>query len=292
MTLPTFVEVFPQIDVPADQSDPNYLHASVLQGTTVGSYNLGCLFGAIITIWLGDYLGRRKTIFVGSSIMIIGAILQCSAFGIGQLIAGRVITGLGNGMNTSTVPTWQSETSQAHKRGKMVMVEGAMITGGVAFSYWLDFGFYYTETTHGALAWRFPLGFQIFFAAFMVLFIMQLPESPRWLVLKGKDKEALAVMAALRDVPEEDEVVQAEFKEVKEAVGIAKQFGFKDLFVMGKQRVVHRVALGYFNQVFQQICGRRSFCPTVKDPRTESTNRNQSYHVLCGNDLPTYWSFR
>lgn len=54
--------------------------------------------------------------------MIIGAILQTSAFELGQLIAGRVITGLGNGMNTSTVPMWQSETSKPHARGKMVMV--------------------------------------------------------------------------------------------------------------------------------------------------------------------------
>lgn len=62
-------------------------------------------------------------------------------------------------------------------------------------------------------------------------------------------------MAALRDCPTDDKVVQAEFAEVKQTVGMAKQFGFKDLFVMGKQRVFHRVALGYFNQVFQQICG-------------------------------------
>lgn len=59
-------------------------------------------------IWIGNYLGRRKTIFVGSIIMVIGASLQACAYSLPHLIVGRIITGVGNGMNTSTVPTWQS----------------------------------------------------------------------------------------------------------------------------------------------------------------------------------------
>ena len=72
--------------------------------------------------------------------MTIGAILQCTAFSLPHFIVGRIITGIGNGMNTSTVPTWQSETSKAHRRGQLVMVEGALITGGIMISYWIDFG--------------------------------------------------------------------------------------------------------------------------------------------------------
>ena len=67
-------------------------------GITVGGYTLGCFFGAVATIWLGNLLGRRKTIFVGSSIMVVGAAIQCSSFSLGQLIAARLITGFGNGM--------------------------------------------------------------------------------------------------------------------------------------------------------------------------------------------------
>jgi MFS family permease len=63
----------------------------------VGAYTLGCFFGAVATIWLGNMLGRKRTIFIGSVIMIVGAILQTAAFGLPQLIVGRVITGFGNG---------------------------------------------------------------------------------------------------------------------------------------------------------------------------------------------------
>lgn len=92
---------------------------------------MGCFFGAVATIWLGNMLGRKKTIIVGSTIMVIGAALQCSSFQLGQLIASRLITGFGNGMNTSTVPTWQAETSKSHRRGQMVMIEGSLIVFGV-----------------------------------------------------------------------------------------------------------------------------------------------------------------
>ena len=62
----------------------------------------GCFLGAIMTIWLGDLLGRRRTIFLGSAIMVVGATLQTSAFSLPHLIVGRIVTGIGNGMNTST----------------------------------------------------------------------------------------------------------------------------------------------------------------------------------------------
>ena len=77
-------------------------------------------------------------IFLGSSIMIVGATLQCTSFHLAQLIIGRIITGIGNGVNTSTVPAWQAETSKSHKRGQMVMIEGAMISGGICLSCWID----------------------------------------------------------------------------------------------------------------------------------------------------------
>lgn len=93
---------------------------------------------------------------------------------------------IGNGLNTSTVPTWQSECSKSHRRGQLVMVEGALITGGICFSYWLDFGFSFLDPN--SIAWRFPIGFQIVFAVVILLFVLELPESPRWLVLKGKEE--------------------------------------------------------------------------------------------------------
>jgi MFS family permease len=112
LTLNSFVTTFPQIDTtkageiglsPAEAST-----RSTVQGITTASYNLGCFFGAIFCIWIGNYLGRRKTIFTGSLIMVIGATLQSCAYSLPHLIVGRIVTGIGNGLNTSTVRKYSS----------------------------------------------------------------------------------------------------------------------------------------------------------------------------------------
>lgn len=60
-------------------------------------------------------------------------------------MVARVITGVGNGLNTSTVPTWQSEISKAHQRGRLVMIEGMLITAGIMLSYWINYGEWHCE---------------------------------------------------------------------------------------------------------------------------------------------------
>ncbi|WPH00781.1 general substrate transporter [Acrodontium crateriforme] len=255
LTLNSFLKYFPQINTAPDPmpADFNASHAANLQGITVGGYTLGCFFGAAATIWLGNMLGRKRTIFVGSCIMIVGAAIQCSSYSLGQLIASRLLTGFGNGMNTSTVPTWQSETSKPHRRGQMVMIEGLLIVFGVMISYWIDLGFSFLEPS--TIAWRFPIAFQIVLALFIVCTIPGLPESPRWLVYKGKYEKALEVLSALNDLPETDPRVQDEFKAMCDTVAEEASGSFRDCFKTNKNRNLHRTILGYVNQMFQQISG-------------------------------------
>lgn len=259
LTLASFVKTFPEIDTTTATETAQHLnasqktHRSTIQGISVAAYNVGCFFGAIATIFIGDRLGRRKTIFLGSSIMVVGAALQCSSFSLGQFISGRLVTGFGNGLNTSTVPTWQSECSRSHRRGQLVMIEGAMITGGICISYWLDFGFSFLDPN--TVAWRFPIGFQIFFALLILLFVLELPESPRWLILKGQEDEAMSVLSAFSDLPADDPYVHGEFSAIKDTVVEMSQGGFRALFTMGEDRHLHRTILAYVNQVFQQISG-------------------------------------
>lgn len=109
MDLPSFVKYFPSIDtLPSATSELSPSTRSTYQGIAVASYNLGCFCGAVFTIFVGNTLGRKRTIFYGSIIMTIGALLQCTSYDLPQWIVGRLVTGWGNGMNTSTVPMWQS----------------------------------------------------------------------------------------------------------------------------------------------------------------------------------------
>lgn len=99
LTLDSFVKYFPEIntlDSYTEHWSPSAKsNQSTRQGITVAAYNLGCFAGSIPTIWIGNILGRRKAIFLGSFIMCIGAILQCTSYGLAQLVIGRLITGFG-----------------------------------------------------------------------------------------------------------------------------------------------------------------------------------------------------
>ncbi len=234
LTMHQFLEAFPDMNSEDKTIDAmGQSKRASTQGIAVAAYNLGCFIGAVTTIFISNPLGRRRMIILGTSIMVIGAILQASATTLPHFILGRIITGLGNGGNTSTVPTWQSETSHAHKRGKLVMIEGALITGGIMVSYWIDLGFSFVESS---VSWRFPLAFQVLFCLFILAFIWNLPESPRWLILKGEEDEAKEVLAALSDTTVDDKIVTNEFTAIKETVLEMSKGSFADLFTMDKER--------------------------------------------------------
>ncbi|KAL4749996.1 hypothetical protein BDW72DRAFT_122587 [Aspergillus terricola var. indicus] len=257
LTLQSFIKYFPTI-----ATNGSYYESldgaakstqSTRQGIVVAAYNLGCFAGSIPTIWIGNWLGRRKTIFLGSFIMVIGALLQCTSYHLPQFIIGRLVTGFGNGMNTSTVPTWQSECCKANKRGQLVMIEGAMITCGITISYWIDYGLLFADPNE--VAWRFPLAFQIFFALVILSFVMFLPESPRWLVLKGREDEAREVLGALVGDGTDSNFIQTEFVAIKATVLEMASGSFRDMFTFTEDRHFHRTVLAYVNQMFQQISG-------------------------------------
>lgn len=94
-----FTQQFPEIDT----TNANAKGSSSLQGTVVAIYEIGCFFGAIIAFVFGERLGRRWTIILGCITLIVGAAIQSAAYGIPQLITGRIVAGLGNGMNTATI---------------------------------------------------------------------------------------------------------------------------------------------------------------------------------------------
>ena len=132
-------------------------------------------------------LGRRRMIWLAMAFIIVGATLQTSAYTLAHLIVGRIITGFGTGIDSSTVPMYQSELSKKEWRGRLVSWEIWFIGVGIVSAYWIDFGFSYVDS---AAAWRTPIAIQLIFAVIVVLIVWGLPESPRWLVRIAADQKS------------------------------------------------------------------------------------------------------
>lgn len=99
--------------------------------TSLRYEGLGSLIGCIINFFIGDMLGRRKMIWLAMGLIVIGATLQTSAFTLAHLITGRIITGFGTGIDSSTVPMYQSELSRKEWRGRIVSWEIWFIGVGI-----------------------------------------------------------------------------------------------------------------------------------------------------------------
>ncbi|KAJ5851787.1 sugar transporter [Penicillium soppii] len=239
---------------------------TTLLGTVTAIYNVGCFLGSILAYWLGEKLGRKNTILVGTTIMAIGAVLQTASYSLGQMMAGRIIAGLGNGLNTSTAPIWQTETSKVQWRGKLVVVEMILNIAGFSLSNWVNYGFSFAK---GPISWRFPLAFQFVFIIILFLTTPWLPESPRWLMAHGNENEALQILAHLED----QDINDSFHREIKYSVDYERtnSVSWGDI-LRGRAdeksgtSTVRRLILGMGAQSFQQFSGinvTSYYLPTV-----------------------------
>ncbi|KAL8771484.1 MAG: hypothetical protein Q9209_003154 [Squamulea sp. 1 TL-2023] len=234
---------------------------STMQGFVTAIYEIGCLFGAIFILAFGDFLGRRCAIMMGGSIMILGVIIQVTAernaIPLAQFIIGRVITGFGNGINTSTIPTYQAECSKTSNRGLLICVEGGVIAFGTLIAYWVDYGASYGPPS---LTWRFPIAFQIIFALVLAIPTYWLPESPRWLLTRERHAEGTAVIAALRGLELDSKETVLQRQIILDSIAASGYAGkkttpLKACFTGGKTQHFRRMMLGVSSQFMQQVGG-------------------------------------
>ncbi|KAF2747473.1 general substrate transporter [Sporormia fimetaria CBS 119925] len=244
--------------------------SAIIISTTTAIYDVGCFFGALSVCAIGEPLGRKRAILVGTTLMSIGAIIQIASYGVAQMIVGRIIAGLGNGINTSTAPVWQGETSKASWRGKLIVIEMIMNIFGFSLSNWVTFGFSFIGSD---AAWRVPLAFQFFFIFTLYATVPWLPESPRWLMAKGRISEAEQILADLEARDVDDPFIITQSADIQWAVDYEREHNirWKDLLRgrTGDQKGVHalrRVFLGMGTQAMQQLSGinvTSYYLPTV-----------------------------
>jgi MFS family permease len=172
------------------------------------------------------------------------------------MIVGRVIGGLGIGVNTTTIPMFQSETCKPSLRGKLVSVQLTFLVFGFVLTNWMNFGFTYIP--HNPVSWRFPLGFQSALAIGTVFLLPMLAESPRWLCLQDRQQEAEVVLSRLVAKPIDDPEVQDLLHVMVTTIARERADGeitWREVFHNGSQQTFRRILLGAGTSFMQQIGG-------------------------------------
>ncbi len=161
---------------------------AALEETVVSATLLGAVIGAAASGLLADRFGRRKMIIVTALIFSVGAIGAAVSKNVYELIAFRVLIGVAIGVASYTAPLYISEISPHKMRGALVSLNQLMITCGIVVSYVID---YVLANYQG---WRWMFAFGAIPALVLLVGMLALTDSPRWLVTKNRLKEAKAIL--------------------------------------------------------------------------------------------------
>lgn len=217
-------------------------------GTTVTEIitswvTLGALGGALVAGFLADRWGRRTTILAAAVLFTAGAIVEAVAPGPGVLVVGRLIVGFGVGVASVAAPLYAAEMAPAHLRGRFVSMYQLAITIGILVAYVVD------QALTDSDAWRAMLGASAVPGVLLLVAMWPMPDSPRWLLSKGRRDEAADALTKV----EPDVSVDARLADVQAALDADReQVSWKGLLAPELRRPLQ---IGILLALFQQITG-------------------------------------
>src|SRR5215204_1786725 len=226
-----------------------------LEGFIVSSLLLGAVVGAGVSGALSDRLGRRTIILAAATIFAIGAVGAGLAPNVGVLIFFRFFLGLGVGTASALVPSYISESAPTDVRGSLSSLFQLAITLGILVAYLVNAVFAPVGD------WRWPLGLALVPALVLFVGMYFLPDTPRWLVSKGREEEARRVLERTRTTEEE---VESEIEDIhmveEETEG---QAGYRELLAPWVRPML---VVGIGLAIFQQFVGINTviyYAPTI-----------------------------
>ncbi|KAI9256886.1 general substrate transporter [Sporodiniella umbellata] len=209
MVLDSFVSRFLNVDYAYRDA---LLIAMMLLTATIG----GLISGSVC-----DHIGRKYTILLGTWVFALGAIFETIGYNFGMLMAGRLLVGFGEGFLTNAIPLYHTEIAPPDIRGRLITLFSATSSVGTIVGFFVNFG---TSHLTNDWAWRIPFLIQALICVFLSV-VYFLPFSPRWLIDKGREQEALEVLAVLHESTTEDPEVKNEFNNIVEEIEVERAFG-------------------------------------------------------------------
>ncbi|MFC5527496.1 sugar porter family MFS transporter [Rhodanobacter ginsengisoli] len=209
----------------------------------VSSMMLGAAIGALGAGWMSAALGRKRSLILGGVLFVLGSLLSGLAWSPETLVAARLVLGLAIGIATFTAPLYLAEVAPEYIRGAMISLYQLMITIGILVAFLSDTAFSYSGN------WRWMLGIIAIPGMLFLLGLFVLPDSPRWLMMRGRRQEAADVLQRLRG---DSDQVAREVADIEEQLRTPQ----KGWHLFRENRNFRRsVGLGILLQVMQQFTG-------------------------------------
>ncbi|HNH86772.1 MAG TPA: sugar porter family MFS transporter, partial [Solirubrobacterales bacterium] len=202
-----------------------------------------------------DKYGRRALILTSGIIFIIGAIVAAISPGTWVLVASRVVIGVAIGVASAVAPVYISEIAPPDIRGRLVTFFQLAVTIGILVAYLVGLAF--ADSNEG---WRWMLGLGAVPALALVIGIIRLPSSPRWLLMVGREDDAREALQRVRT--EGPEAIELEIKEIESSMSI-HEGSWRDLLAPA---VKAALVVGIGLAILQQITGINTviyYAPTI-----------------------------
>ncbi|WP_352423864.1 sugar porter family MFS transporter [Proteiniphilum sp.] len=259
-------------------------------GWYVGCALVGSISGVLFAGALSDYIGRKKTMLL-SAVLFTTSALGCSvAFDFNQLVIWRIVGGIGIGIVSIVSPLYISEISPASHRGRMVSLYQLAVTTGFLGAYLANWGLlnfsaeFSSESPlllkiFGTEAWRGMLGVETIPAILFFIIIFFIPESPRWLIVRGKDNMATGIFSRIYTTSAE---VSFQVNETKQMLQSEEKSDWKFLFTPG---IFRAVLIGSAIAILGQFMGVNAvlyYGPTIFESSGLSSGDSLFYQSLIG----------
>ena len=246
--------------------------------------------GGLISGRLADQLGRRPTSAIACSLTLLGSLAMAASTSFPALLTSRIITGLGVGSCFHVAPLYIAEVAPKQIRGRLVSCFDLFINVGILIGFIVGYALTpASDSTEcagagGCPAWRWMLGLGALPPALILLGLTRLPESPRFLVAAGREREASAVLDQIYEADEADSTFEMLRADGKHAKPLSLGAGLRRVCLPAKGAPRALILAGMGCAFFQQATGvEAAVCFTRRDPRrwtARSRIHNPALHAF------------
>ncbi len=215
------------------------------KGWTVSCIIIGCMIGCVVAGPLSSRFGRKITLILAALLFLVSSLGCASSHRLSLFIAYRILAGIAVGAASMLAPIYIAEVSPPTHRGKLVSLNLFAIFLGQSTAFYSNF---FLRNFGGTNNWRWMLAVMAIPSFLLVISLLFVPESPRWLIEKHRDQQALKILIHINGETE----ANREFKAIRESVHNENPGKFVECFHKGMFRLL---MIGIMLAVFQQVTG-------------------------------------